>query len=229
MQKICIRNNGPVKDFEMEIEKFNLLIGEQAAGKSTIAKSIYFFRNIKTKIISYLSQVYDTGSYNSVPQENIRFDKAIKAELKDIFIKLFGYSWDLNPEFYMKYDYAEEIWIKVELREGSKSRRYINVTYSPKLMNTIEKLKEEVEDQYHDYVKIMASSLALAKEEAERNHNMIKRRICEIFCDDEETYYIPAGRALLAVLSDSRAAGNVVAVKFSLYSNAKSGKSVCSY
>lgn len=26
MQKICIRNNGPVKYFEMEIEKFNLLI-----------------------------------------------------------------------------------------------------------------------------------------------------------------------------------------------------------
>ena len=42
MQKICIINNGPVKDFEMEVEKFNLLIGEQATGKSTIAKSIFY-------------------------------------------------------------------------------------------------------------------------------------------------------------------------------------------
>ena len=88
MQKICIRNNGTVKAFEMEIEKFNLLIGEQATGKSTIAKSVYFFRNIKTKVISYLSQVYDTSSYDNIPQESIRFDKAIKTELKDVFVTI---------------------------------------------------------------------------------------------------------------------------------------------
>lgn len=35
MQRIYIRNNGPVKNFEMDVEKFNILIGEQAAGKST--------------------------------------------------------------------------------------------------------------------------------------------------------------------------------------------------
>ena len=40
MQKIYIRNNGPVKNFEMEVEKFNLLIGEQATGKSTIAEAM---------------------------------------------------------------------------------------------------------------------------------------------------------------------------------------------
>ncbi len=44
MQKICIRNNGPVKNFEMEVEKFNLLIREQVTGKSTIAKSVYFLK-----------------------------------------------------------------------------------------------------------------------------------------------------------------------------------------
>lgn len=55
MQKICIRNNGPVKYFEMEIEKFNLLIGEQATGKSTIAKSVYFFK--KRSILSELAKL----------------------------------------------------------------------------------------------------------------------------------------------------------------------------
>ena len=208
MQKICIRNNGPVKAFEMEIEKFNLLIGEQATGKSTIAKSVYFFRNIKTKVISYLSQIYDTRSYDNIPQESIRFDKEIKTELKDVFIKLFGYSWDLNPEFYMKYDYADEIWIKTELRKGSKSKRYISVTYSPRLMNEIKKLQEKVTELHQDYIRTMSSSFALANEEAKRNRNMIKRKVCEIFCDDEETYYIPAGRALLTVLSESRASMN---------------------
>lgn len=134
MQRICIRNNGPIKNFEMNVEKFNLLIGEQATGKSTIAKSIYYFKTIKTKVIDYLTQVYDSNSFNNASQENVWFDKAIKFELKNIFIKLFGYSWDLNPEFYMKYDYAVDIWIQVRLKTGDRNKQYISVTYSPELL-----------------------------------------------------------------------------------------------
>lgn len=40
MQRVFIKNNGPVKEFEMDVNKFNLLIGEQAVEKSTIAKSL---------------------------------------------------------------------------------------------------------------------------------------------------------------------------------------------
>ena len=36
--------------------------------------------------------MYDSNSYNSVLQEKVWFDKAIKSELKNVFIKLFGYS-----------------------------------------------------------------------------------------------------------------------------------------
>ena len=43
MQRIEIRYLGPVQELEMEIKDFNLLIGEQATGKSTVAKAIYFF------------------------------------------------------------------------------------------------------------------------------------------------------------------------------------------
>ncbi len=144
MQKICIRNNGPVKYFEMEIEKFNLLIGEQATGKSTIAKSVYYFKTIKTKIADYLTQIYDTNSYHNIDQENIWFDRAIKSELKNIFIQLFGYSWDLNSEFYMKYDYAEDLSIQVQLKKGDRNRQYISVTYSKKLLGSIKELQKEI-------------------------------------------------------------------------------------
>ena len=43
MQRIEIRYLVPVQELEMEIKDFNLLIGEQATGKSTVAKAIYFF------------------------------------------------------------------------------------------------------------------------------------------------------------------------------------------
>lgn len=146
MQRICIKNNGPIKSFEMEIKKFNFLIGEQATGKSTIAKSIYYFKSIKTKITDYLTQIYDSNSYNGAPQENIWFDKAIKSELKSVFVKLFGYSWDLNPEFYMKYDYAEDSWIQVRLEQGERNKQYISVTYSHKLLNAIKDLQQNVRE-----------------------------------------------------------------------------------
>ena len=205
MQKICIRNNGPVKYFEMEIEKFNLLIGEQATGKSTIAKSVYYFKTIKTKIADYLTQIYDTNSYHNMDQENIWFDKAIKSELKNIFIQLFGYSWDLNSEFYMKYDYAEDLWIQVQLKKGDRNRQYISVTYSKKLLGSIKELQKEIRSMYHDKETIIQTSLVLTNEERKRNHEMIIRKVNSIFLDNKETYYIPAGRSLLTVMSNSRA------------------------
>lgn len=210
MQKIYIRNNGPVKDFEMEIEKFNLLIGEQATGKSTIAKSVYFFKTIKTKIIDYLTQIYDTNSYHNMDQENIWFDRAIKSELKNIFIQLFGYSWDLNPEFYMEYDYAEDLSIQVQLKKGDRNRQYISVTYSRKLLGSIKELQKEIRNMYHDKEKMIQTSLVLTNEERKRNHEIIIHKVNSIFLDSKETYYIPAGRSLLTVMSNNRAVMNHV-------------------
>ena len=93
--------------------------------------------------------MYDTNSYQNVSQENVWFDKAVRSELKNIFMKLFGYSWDLNPEFYMKYDYAADIWIQVKLKKGEGTRQYISVTYSPELLNSIKRLQVKIRDMYH--------------------------------------------------------------------------------
>lgn len=37
-EKLIIKNFGPIKHIELELKKFNVLIGEQATGKSTVAK-----------------------------------------------------------------------------------------------------------------------------------------------------------------------------------------------
>lgn len=53
----------------------------------------------------------------------------------------------------------------------------------------------------------------LTNEERKRNHELIVRKVNEIFHDNRETYYIPAGRSLLTVMSNNRAmmsnAGNL--------------------
>ena len=37
-EKLIIRNFGPIKDIELELKKFNVIIGENATGKSIVAK-----------------------------------------------------------------------------------------------------------------------------------------------------------------------------------------------
>ena len=53
-EKLTIKNFGPIKSAELELGRFTILIGEQATGKSTVAKLLAVCR--------YFSYVVDTGS-----------------------------------------------------------------------------------------------------------------------------------------------------------------------
>ena len=51
MQKIEIKNFGPIKELKLEIKDFMLFIGPQASGKSTIAKTIFFFKSLSDDLV----------------------------------------------------------------------------------------------------------------------------------------------------------------------------------
>ena len=47
MSRILIENFGPIEYFEEQVDdKLMILIGEQASGKSTIAKTVFFCKSI---------------------------------------------------------------------------------------------------------------------------------------------------------------------------------------
>ena len=202
MQKIEIKYLGPVQELEMDIKDFNLLIGEQATGKSTVAKAIYFFRIIKSTLTDYLCQVYDTALYNGNDVSD-GFNKVLKKELKSIFISLFGYSWDLDKRLYLKYEYAHGIWIDVKLNKSGK-RKYISVRYSPKLTQTLKDLEKEALELFEQKPETTTISLAYASKERLRNYDNFKNSVNKIFDDYKETYYIPAGRSMLTLLVNNR-------------------------
>lgn len=53
MSRIKIQNFGPIELFEHDVDKnFTVIIGEQASGKSMIAKIIFFCRNIPEELKS---------------------------------------------------------------------------------------------------------------------------------------------------------------------------------
>ncbi len=46
MQRIVVKNFGPLKDIDLEIKDFMVFVGPNASGKSTLAKLIYAFRKL---------------------------------------------------------------------------------------------------------------------------------------------------------------------------------------
>src|SRR5208282_2850826 len=56
MQKIIVENFGPIKHAEIELRDFVVLIGEQASGKSTLAKLVYFFNSLSEDFVRFENQ-----------------------------------------------------------------------------------------------------------------------------------------------------------------------------
>ena len=49
MQRIIVKNFGPLKDIDLEIKDYMVFLGPQASGKSTLAKLIYGFKEVIRK------------------------------------------------------------------------------------------------------------------------------------------------------------------------------------
>jgi predicted ATP-dependent endonuclease of OLD family len=93
-QRIIIKNFGPIKDVDLEINDFMVFIGPQASGKSTIAKLVYFFRSVDEFIVASLIDEFQR-------HEGGHFDfKRIEAAIKRGF-------WYLN-NFVPVFDFFNE-------------------------------------------------------------------------------------------------------------------------
>lgn len=105
MQKILIKNFGAIKDAEIEIKNFIVLIGEQASGKSTIAKLIYFFKSIGDGLFN---QFYKS--------ENDYLDMVsdLIFPIREKFYDFFGSTFHL-PDFEITYFYDFDRYLKLTL------------------------------------------------------------------------------------------------------------------
>ena len=50
MKHLIIRNIGPVKEADLELKRFNFIIGPQSSGKSTVAKILSTCEWIEKKV-----------------------------------------------------------------------------------------------------------------------------------------------------------------------------------
>lgn len=198
MAHLSIKNLGPIHELELDVKQFNILIGEQATGKSIVCKSIYFFRLIKSALVDYLYGITLYGYGEDV------FPKAMNRSIKDIFVQLFGYSWDLPENLSMSYLYQGSVSIRVSLQKGDR-KKYISLHYDERVKDFIRNLEHEAYDHFESLQTIpfdKPSSFVLS--ERNRVHGIIETEVNKFFGDDLETYYIPAGRSLMTLLTNQK-------------------------
>lgn len=197
MARLKIENLGPIKKIELPVEQFNLIIGEQATGKSTVCKAIYFFREIKNLLIDYLYGVAIDGGCED------KFPKALNRGVKDVFIQLFGYSQNMPLDLSVKYEYKEEISAEIWLRGPSDGKKYFALDYSTQLRRGIRRI-EIMAEEYRSLLKAYDGMSSFAINEKSRIYQEITRQVSELLDDDMTTYYIPAGRELLTLLTNQK-------------------------
>ena len=112
MQKIIIRNFRQISNAEIEIKDFLFLIGEQASGKSTIVKLIYFFKSLKQ---DYLNLLYEANK-NSLAG----LQKQLISNIQNKFAVYFGYTSRLDDDFCIQYIFSTEKEYKLTLFKNKK-------------------------------------------------------------------------------------------------------------
>lgn len=107
MQKLVIQSQFMgMKPCEIEIRKFLLLIGEQASGKSTIAKLIYFFQTLPDAIYENTILVFSQG------QSYFDFVEHITKVARYKFLETFGPTTRAD-NFEIHFHYDDTYYLKI--------------------------------------------------------------------------------------------------------------------
>ena len=126
MQKIIISNFGPVKSADIDIKQFLILIGEQASGKSTTARLIYFFKKIPYDLIQHVLEIK-----NEISKDYKDLNTTLHSIIQKKFLNYFGAVWDV-PDFNIKYYYDFKSDKSITISHTLSQR--ITIIISPSLL-----------------------------------------------------------------------------------------------
>lgn len=179
MAQIKINKLGPITHCELDIKEFMIFTGPQASGKSTIAKSIFFFKNIKMLLLRQSRRRF-VGNFETI---SLSLQNRLIKELRSIFLQTFGSTWCMDKKMSLEYYYTEDVYIKISLKENMITPNYIWIDFSPKLISFI-KVCENTSP-----AKLLYES------------DVFQNEIDNFFGDNDEVVYIPAGRSMMTLFS----------------------------
>lgn len=193
MNKIHIKQFGPVQEADIDIDKkMQVFIGAQASGKSTVCKVTYFCQKIRDYTLEFLM---DGDKYFS-NHRNEYFNLYLKYLTKQ-FMKCFGKTTYMQ-KFRINYAFGDK-QIDITLNHDG----YVHFKFDSRL-------KEDLNSLINEAAKVFLNKLNSDKVNAIIDNitvlallrQQFKERLCGVFENDAEIMYIPAGRSLLATMSE---------------------------
>lgn len=176
MAKILIHKLGPISDCKMDINHFTILTGAQASGKSTIAKCVFFCRSVK-------DDIYDTILKRALLRAENTLLGDVNRVLRNKFLQLFGTSQAMNSEMSLVYYYDENTFMKVSLRM-QEGYDYLSPNYV-----------------WIEFSENITAFLHMAFDGNNLEKENLKQQLNELFHDEYEAVFIPAGRSLITLLT----------------------------
>ena len=179
MQKLSITNLGPIKECTIDVKDFMVFTGPQASGKSTVAKSIFFFNNLKNILFSMYQKQIATKPLFEIGTLEDYFTK----EVQRAFLQSFGVTNDTNAYGTVTYEYDNSASVVINLEPSDDEISVVAV--------------------FDDYLKSKLAALSELlksddRKDVEKVRNFIYR---DMFASELDVVYIPAGRSLLTMLS----------------------------
>lgn len=174
MHRLIINNFGPLQKCEVPIYDILAFTGPQASGKSTIVRSIYFFRTIKNELLDIIAK-------DDFRVGNANLEHELRSVLKEKLKNLFGPSFAMSSNLKLQYFFTDSISATVTLTAD----KYFNIEFSNDLQDCIFDIEQ-------------ATTAQMTTKDYER----ISRRISQIFDDNKEVVFVPAGRSMITLLTD---------------------------
>lgn len=193
MQRIVVHNFGPLNDIDIEIKDFTVLIGEQASGKSTLAKLVYFFKSINDEIVDEVVSL----KFKKNNTDSSSFFSSICEKLEKKFVDYFGLlkaSGSCNIKYYLD----EENFIEIKDPRSFKFNVEFENIYNILLdfnENFKDKLSKILEKYYNEVVaEKLSRSVRLSR--------ALRKDLNILFEDDCKPFFIPAGRNISVAYGD---------------------------
>lgn len=184
MQKIIIHNFRQISDAEIDIKRILVFIGEQASGKSTIAKLIYFFKSLAQ---DYVDIVFNDG--RSLDMN--KFQSSLIKKIQNKFSVYFGFTTQLPQDFRIDFYYSYENDRKLSLSKA----RSLQIKFSSAFWDFISQKTNTGLQRFKNTERI-SSGVRFTIKEKQRSAllDKITKMSQEIFETNKECLFIPAGR-----------------------------------
>ncbi|MDR2168619.1 MAG: ATP-binding protein [Planctomycetaceae bacterium] len=187
MQRIKIKNFGPIRQVEFNVNDYTVFIGEQASGKSTIARFVYFFLSLKDEIKSIIYN--NDGSAVSPLIE--RWKECLIVKFNQYWDRTF---WQDDTQIKFFLDGAEIIddskFIEFSFRNG-----FPDVLFSASLTSAFNQYADTITSKSEKSVVPNSAVARFVLELIELSG------LNDVLSDSPVNYeYIPAGRTIFSVL-----------------------------